>query len=506
LTEFLSHLGAAGEAAAPITLVKEAFMPGDSRRDVGAASPRVLAELRAGRKIDWSLENEPKLLEQILGTPYRHLFDPKYGSEIYAGVPLDFGHRRCPIQVDGNTDVRKLFDKTRDAHVLVDRGLISKSILDQPTTNIRMFSAGIVEQIGRDLENFNEHCHRQADAQQTRRAAELSVAARLTEFSQSTLVEPGKPLGRLDREYIIVIPDWWRIALSDLNFGRSGRYFVHAPTATSPVQGGLADCWLIAALASVAWTQPQLVAERLRRQNLIGDVEPPGSTDFVHADFRFDFTDVLTIPLGFITLTIPFTFPIWVGEEIPKTSWGGTIYATSSVSDELWPAVIEKAVAVWRSGGNADFPSSADYNHLNGGDAAWACHILTGGAAWYHWADANDTWSTIQAHCSNARATSALVAWTWGSSDDSPDKVDYEGAGLVANHAYSILGTWETNNRQYVVLRNPWGYHQGTLNVHSGTWSTPEAWGSAAAILPGSGVFALEIHTFREYFMGFGGA
>ena len=48
--------------------------------------------------------------------------------------------------MDGNTDVRKLFDKMRDAHVLVERGLISKSVLDQPTTNIRMFSAGIVEQ------------------------------------------------------------------------------------------------------------------------------------------------------------------------------------------------------------------------------------------------------------------------------------------------------------------------------------------------------------------------
>ena len=25
-------------------------------------------------------------------------------------------------------------------------------------------------------------------------------------------------------------------------------------------------------------------------------------------------------------------------------------------------------------------------------------------------------------------------------------------------------------------------------------------------VLPGDGVFALEIHTFREYYMGFGGA
>ena len=72
----------------------------------------------------------------------------------------------------------------------------------------------------------------------------------------------------------------------------------------------------------------------------------------------------------------------------------------SSVAGENWPAEIEKAVAVWRSGGNADYPRSSDYAHLNGGDPAWAVHVLKGGQPWYHWADADDTWSTIRSHCS----------------------------------------------------------------------------------------------------------
>jgi hypothetical protein len=84
--------------------------------------------------------------------------------------------------------------------------------------------------------------------------------------------------------------------------------------------------------------------------------------------------------------------------------------------------------------------------------------------------------------------------------------VDYGGAHLVANHAYSILGTWETNKRQYLILRNPWGWYEGTLNTLAGGWSTQESWGTATLTLPGSGVFALEIHTFRDYFMGFGGS
>ncbi len=481
-------------------------MPGDSRRDVGAANPRALAELRAGRKIDWASENDQKTLEKLLGLPYKQLFDPKFGSPIYAGVPLDFSHHRCPVQADGNTDIKVSFDKTQQSRVLLNEGLISGSVLDQPATNVRLFSAAIADQMGRDLQELRDYCHRMADPSQSRRASELAVAARLAELDQATLVEPGKPLGRLDREYIIRLPDWLRVILSDLNYALPGEYFVHAPTAISPVQGGLGDCWLIAALASVSWTRPEVIAERIRRENLAGDVEGESDRDSGHVDFRFDFTDVLTISFGFFTVSIPFVFPIWIGERVPQYTAGGYLYARSSVPNELWPAVIEKAFAVWRSGGNANFPSSADYGHLNGGDAAWACHVLTGGKAWYHWADADDTWSTIQAHCSNGRATNPLVAWTWGSSDDSPDKVDYDGASLVANHAYSILGTWETNRRQYVVLRNPWGWHEGKLNVATGTWSTSETWGPASLTLPANGVFALEIHTFRQYFMGFGGA
>jgi len=42
--------------------------------------------------------------------------------------------------------------------------------------------------------------------------------------------------------------------------------------------------------------------------------------------------------------------------------------------------------------------------------------------------------------------------------------------------------------------------------VHTGPWSSQEYWGTATLNLPVEGVFALELHVFREYFMGFGGA
>ncbi len=58
-----------------------------------------------------------------------------------------------------------------------------------------------------------------------------------------------------------------------------------------------------------------------------------------------------------------------------------------------------------------------------------------------------------------------------------------------------------------MILRNPWGWYEATLNTHAGTWATPESWGNAnLKCCRASGIFALEIHTFREYYMGFGGA
>ena len=105
-----------------------------------------------------------------------------------------------------------------------------------------------------------------------------------------------------------------------------GEFFVDGPTATSPVQGALGDCWLIAAMASVAWTHSQLISERTRRENIVGAVDPGD------ADLFFELTDVLTIPVLFFTITIPFVFQQWIGERLPQSAGGSAIYARSSVS------------------------------------------------------------------------------------------------------------------------------------------------------------------------------
>src|SRR4051794_37249723 len=121
--DFFSTLLAGGGASVPPGTGRSP-MSGDSRRIVGAANPRALAELRAGRAVDWSEEDGDRLLTQLLDMPIERLVDPKYGSPIYAGVPLDFSRSRCVKGPDPTTDLRRLFESTPEAAEPVRSGLL----------------------------------------------------------------------------------------------------------------------------------------------------------------------------------------------------------------------------------------------------------------------------------------------------------------------------------------------------------------------------------------------
>jgi hypothetical protein len=60
-------------------------------------NPYALAELVAGRKIPWKdLPDPTSILEQLLGTPYEELFDPKYSVPLYIGTRLDENFNLVP--------------------------------------------------------------------------------------------------------------------------------------------------------------------------------------------------------------------------------------------------------------------------------------------------------------------------------------------------------------------------------------------------------------------------
>jgi hypothetical protein len=373
-----------------------------SAAHLGAANPKAIAELRLGKALDPSAPDFEAELSRALELPYEHLFDPKFGSAVFAGAK----------------DLYTAPAREREPH---------------PVTAPPAGGAGV---------------------------AVAEPALRLP------VIKP------------VQVPVWWPGLFTDLKYAVPGVFIVDVPTATSPVQGALADCWLISAMASVAWCTSDLISERTV-------AEGNGVLASGQAGYEFTFYASSNWSQG-KTLT--------VRDDVPQSN-GAYIYARSSVPGETWPANVEKAFIGMRGPTGVFEPSSSNYNELNYGDCAWATASLVGRPPWYHAANAADAWATISARCTNGRTTLPLTAWTYGSA---PAGLSYDGSGIVGNHCYSILGIETSGGQDYVVLRNPWGFHEGQVDTLSGSWQ--------GLTLPGNGVFAMRIDAFAEYYAGFGGA
>jgi Calpain family cysteine protease len=385
--------------------------------NIGAANPLRIAELRLGRRLDPAEPGLQDTIAQALGVPFERLFDPQFGSPVYIGI----------------TSVHA-------APVIEPTG--------PPRLPVRP---------GAPVEP-------QADV----RAADVGPGGPIL-----------KPLPVL-RPITVPIPVWWPpFPLTDLKYGMLGEFIVDVPSATAPWQGALADCWLISAMASVAWCHSDAVSERTLKDGS-GVVGAEG------ADYEFTFYAGPDWSVG-RTLSVK--------DDLPETATGDYIYACSTVPGETWPANIEKAFIGMRGATGFLEPSSTNYAELNYGDPAWAVASLVGRPPWYHAADAADAWATINANCSGGRATTPMTAWTYGTGSAT---ISYDGSGIVANHAYSLLGTMTSGSDDYVVLRNPWSWHEGVLNTLPGTFE--------GLTLPGGGVFALRMDTFAQYYVTFGGA
>ncbi|MGA2014005.1 MAG: C2 family cysteine protease [Solirubrobacteraceae bacterium] len=372
-----------------------------SASGIGAANPLTIAELKLGRKLDPRAADLPQILSSALGKPYEQLFDPKFGSPVFAGL--------------------------RSIHL---PPVIGRPVVHAPT------------------------------------AARATAVAEATAPALTTF----RP---------VVIPPWWPGLFTDLKYAVKGQFIVDVPSATAPVQGALADCWLISAMASVAWCHSDAISERTL-VNGNGVVLSDG------ADYEFTFHASPTWSAG---------KNLSVKDDIPVSSSGLLIYASSSVAGETWPANVEKAFIGMRGATGFLEPSSTNYDELNYGDAAWAVASLVGRAPYYYNANDPNAWALINSRCSNGRAVDPMTAWTYGTA---PAGLSYDGSGVVGNHAYSILGTETSGGTDYVVLRNPWGFHEATVSTLSGSWQ--------GLTLPGDGVFALALDEFARYYAGFGGA
>lgn len=366
-------------------------MSKDGKPHIGVINPYALAEVILKKRVNWKRVADPqKLLAKTLGHPYEQLFDPKFGSPLYAGVELD---------------------------------------------------------------------------KETKAKIEGPAAKKLAAFRRASVI--------VGDNVVWVDP---------------GDFFEEGAETTDPVQGALGDCYFIAALASVAWARPYVIAQRTR---------PLGTGQQQFVDMVEFFSD------GKPT-------KVEVGELMPLVAPGNTfIYARSSEAGEIWPAIYEKAYAKWRTHDAGDRPN---YNPIAGGDPVGALQTLTGLTPTYIGnasLSAHDIWQKVRANSISMKTFNPMVAWTYGTAP-SPN-VNYATAHIVANHAYSILGWQYADSKEYIVLRNPWGTWESVLNVAGATWTAWDqpyyggpGWWRPIPLATNDGIFALRSDTFKDYFAGFG--
>ena len=232
--------------------------------------------------------------------------------------------------------------------------------------------------------------------------------------------------------------------------------FAHnPPRADGPCQGCPPDCWLIAALSSLAWT------ERLPL-GALNSGEIPIQRD--NGDFDLFSIDDATIPI--------------------KSN--KPVFARSKFT-ESWPAIYEYFMTKFKKPDsyykNTNYP---DIPHIGSGDPQYASAHLTDNMSWdestrktcdpaQSLLSASDTWTDLTDNCSTAldigfaKILLPTAAWTFCTSatnlphgdctiHNSAPNAEFKDEILAASHAYSVLGTMVSDaDEKYVILRNPWG-------------------------------------------------
>lgn len=229
-----------------------------------------------------------------------------------------------------------------------------------------------------------------------------------------------------------------------------GQLFVDGAKASDVVQGSIADCYMVAGFASVAATNPDVI------ENAIKD---NGDGTFTVKFFQTSYYGA------------PTPVEITVDGQLP-TENGSLRYAKGADRSELWVGLLEKAYAQWKGG----------YESVgNGGSPGAVMGALLGRSEqytnMYEGMDTSRVFTQLQEAFASGKA---VVAATHGK-----DRSDlYNGSGMYAWHAYSVLGVSEEGGQQYVELRNPWGRSEPSGNGAD------------------DGVFRLTVEDFAKYYAG----
>jgi hypothetical protein len=433
------------------------------------SNPYALAEAVIGRPIRWKeVADAPALLESILQMPYEELFDPKYGGPLYFGFRLSDGRlepARAPLL---DIEVRV---EANDLEIPVEADTTIERLADLgPRYQIRDVGDIAVQR----YEFAGSHIHLTLRLPARDRVQRL---ARVFTPDVLNTVAPDPATTGKSKDWTPPNGTW----------GDAGRFFDEAAEYFDPIQGSVANCYYIAALSAVAWAMPYRIRHLTRA---IGQPQP-AFTNMIQF-YKPDSGGQLDREVDVTSL-------------VPLNAGGGMIYARSSEPGEIWPAIYEKAYAKLKTGTTTDRP---DILATAWGDCVWATAQLTGGHREYHSTASNTAdklWDIVRANSLSRRTFNPMTAWTYASGDDAPKKVVYADANVVGSHCYTILGWDYRDGLKYIILRNPWGNTEATVqNLTGTTWLWDISWWRPIDLTVIDGTFAVEASAFKQYWAGLG--
>ncbi len=266
-------------------------------------------------------------------------------------------------------------------------------------------------------------------------------------------------------------------------WGDGGRFFNEAAEFFDPIQGAVANCYFIAALSAVAWARPYQIRHMTRATGL-------NNQQFTNM-IRFYKPD----SNGALDKEIE------VADMVPLSASGNFIYARSSEVGETWPAIYEKAFAKLETGTMGDQP---DITATGWGDCVWATAQLTGQKRYYYGTEdrtGDQLWDLVRANSMSYRTVNPMTAATYSSGTATDKKIVYSDANIVASHCYTVLGWAYRDGRKYIVLRNPWGNTEASVQTLDSTiYMRDISWWRPIVLTAVDGVFAIEANAFQRYF------
>ncbi len=218
------------------------------------------------------------------------------------------------------------------------------------------------------------------------------------------------------------------------------------PNMSDVQQGYMGDCWLLAALASIVNTRPEII------KNMV--VENP-------KDNTVDVTLQRELEPGIFIKEV-----YKVEKSLFQIREGLFCRAKSLMSkskENIWVQMIEKAFSAYFANGK----DAIDYRNITGSyrnnDIDYmqknAFKIILGNEANFNY---KPDQSSVNVEALFKRIKNALNNRTpldYGT--DENGLRDIEGNKVVAKHAYSLVGAEEKDGKYYIKLRNPWGKNYG---------------------------------------------